>query len=74
MYGSGSTWLFNAARAIATSANPGVNCISRFVMFAPSLEAQPSLDTVQVAVVKSHMTDHHTEAWLDARAQSILGA
>lgn len=72
MYASASTWLFNIARAIAETANLQGGYASGFVQSMSDIERMSGLDSVRVAVVKSHETYEGADDWLAPRASSIL--
>jgi len=68
MYASGSTWLFNAARAAAST----VQSRPVAARYAETLEALDGLDETSLNIVKTHDLPRAAAAFMAAHADKIL--
>jgi hypothetical protein len=68
MYASGSTWLFNAARAVAALLYPGENVAGHFAETMKPLKTLPAA----LNVVKTHDPGPAAASFLRARAEIVL--
>ena len=69
MYGSASTWVFNAARKVAQALTPNRQILGPFVVAHRDLP--PRTDDPHLIIIKSHETDEAAAAELHQHATGI---